>query len=189
MKKKITFEKASKIAEHIPVFMDSSERQVLFEEAAKLAPGEVIVEVGCLYGGSTAMLGLGSKNECPIIVYDNFSWTPDGFPTATKELALSNLEQVGLTEVTIHVADTLEIGYPTEPIGLLFIDGGHSIQYIVNDLKKFGPQARTILCHDYGNVYWTTIKQAVTEFIHDHQDTYYLEKVVGMVAVIQQIPF
>lgn len=192
--KRMTFAKALKDTAHIPVFMDENERQVLFDEAAKLNMGEQIIEVGCLYGGSTAMLGKGSNNECPIQVYDNFSWWPgDGkdpnFQKPTKELALKLLDHAGLTEVVITEADSLDLPYYEGEIGLLFIDGGHSLQYITNDLKKFGPKAKTILCHDYGNSYWTTIKTAVDEFLAAHPDEYVLDRVVGMVAVICQIPF
>lgn len=194
MAKKIKFADHQKLSAHIPVWMDEIERLVLFDEAKKLDPGEQIIEVGCLYAGSTSALGHGSQNECPIQVYDDFSWwpskedsaTPERFPKPTKVLALSNLEKAGLTEVTITEVDTLTLEPWKRPIGLLFIDGGHSMQYISHDLATFGPMARTILCHDYGNGTWFTIKDAVTKFLAEYTD-YYLEEVVGTVAIIRKI--
>ncbi|HLE91902.1 MAG TPA: hypothetical protein VI753_12190, partial [Anaerolineales bacterium] len=67
----------------------------------------------------------------------------------------------------------------------LWIDGGHSYDYVHADLENFGPHAQVIAVHDYKNPAWATIEKAINDFIVDHPE-WAISEVVGMVAVLRK---
>ena len=176
---------AVEIARVVRPLTDINERECVAELAAAVLPGELIVEIGSLYGGMTAVLGLANPGA-KIVSIDDFSWHPaDDVPTS-KKLLLANMKKVGVKNVKVKEGDSREIGKTWEtPIGLLWIDGGHSYEYVHADLVNFGPHAQVIAVHDYKNPAWTTIEQAITDFIAVHPE-WGVSNVVGMVAVLRR---
>lgn len=65
------------IFKRIPSWTSTIEREKLAELSAEVPPTGTIVEIGCLYGGSTAVLAL-SNPSALVRSIDNFSWTPEG---------------------------------------------------------------------------------------------------------------
>lgn len=185
--KRTTKDNLLKVIAHIPAWLEDAEKLELFDLGSACIVGDRIVEVGTLYGGSSACLGLGARDGAELLIFDNFSWTPDGFPTATAALAAANLTSVGLKNFNIIEMDSLNCEYSADdkPISLLWVDGGHSLEFITHDLETFGPFAQVIACHDYGNTFWTTIKAAVEKFIEKHPE-FYLDHVTGMIAVLRR---
>lgn len=163
------------------------ERECVAGLAEKVPNLGTIVEIGCLYGGMTAVLGLAAKNSVKIISIDDFSWHPaDDVPTS-KELLLANMEKVGVHNVEVIEGDSRIVGPTWEiPIHLLWVDGGHSFEYVRADLFNFGPHAQVIALHDYDNPHWPDIKQAVDAFLQANNETFYLASVTGTVAVLRR---
>ena len=176
---------AVEIARVVRPLTDINERECVAKLAAAVPLGGLIVEIGSLYGGMTAVLGL-ARPEAKIISIDDYSWHPaDDVPTS-KELLLANMKSVGVKNVTAREGDSRAIGKTWKrKIDLLWIDGGHSYDYVHADLENFGPHAQVIAVHDYKNPAWATIEKAINDFIVDHPE-WAISEVVGMVAVLRK---
>lgn len=164
---------------------DDKERELLSKLSSEVEEGGLILEIGCLYGGTTAVLAL-SNPLAEVISMDNFSWTPEGYPQVSPTLTRTNLSNAGIKNVQIIEGDSRKLckGWKRH-IDLLWIDGGHSYEYVYSDLINFGPHADVISLHDYGNPFWETISKAVNDFLKDHQE-FYIAEVVGTVAVLRR---
>ncbi len=177
---------ALKIAGQIPTWLEDAERLVLYELAQKVNSG-TIAEVGCLYGGSTALLGIG----CPtaeIHIFDDFSWSPLETMRAGPETLRANLKAAGIKNtIHLHQGDSRETAKGwDQPISLLWVDGGHSYEYVYSDLEKLGKHAQVIACHDYNNPSWMSVNQAVDMFLREHRE-FYLDSVTRTLAVLRRV--
>jgi precorrin-6B methylase 2 len=163
-----------------------SERECLARLSAEVRPYGLIVEIGCLYGGMTAVLAL-SNPRAIIVAIDDFSWHPDDDKPASAALLIENVTRVGAHNVLVQEGDSLSIGKSwLLPIDLLWIDGGHSYQYVFSDLCSFGACAEVVACHDYGNATWPTIRAAVDDFLHRQEGAFYLDEVVETVSILRR---
>ena len=161
-----------------------NERECLARLAAEVPAGGSIVEIGCLYGGMTAVMGLASPNA-KIIAIDDFSWHPEDDVATSADLLQENMRKVGVQNVYVMEGDSRVIGKNWQArIDLLWVDGGHSFEYVYQDLCNFGPHAQVIAVHDYDNPYWASIRQAVEKFISDSPSRH-VDEVVGTVAVLR----
>jgi hypothetical protein len=177
---------AVQAAQIVRPLTDINERECVAKLAAEVPDGGRILEIGCLYGGMTAVMGL-AQPKAHILCIDDFSWHPaDDVPTS-PELLKANMMKVGVTNVTVWTGDSRQIGknWQTE-LDFVFIDGGHSFDYVYSDLRNFGPHARVVALHDYDNPAWPTVRQAVGLFLADHPD-YVLSEVIGTVAVLRRV--
>lgn len=159
----------------IPSWTTPVEQEALAELASQVPPHGQILEIGCLYGGSTSIL---CKNapRCVVTSIDEFSWTPEGYPTATKELAEANLKEQDLYNFEI-IPMSSEKAAKTwkQEVDLCFIDGGHSYEYVRADLENFHSFSRVLALHDFGNPFWPSIGQAVQDFLSKHPEWYQAE--------------
>jgi len=160
-----------KKASPIPTWLSDEEKLRLATMAMEVPPGGTIVEVGALYGGSTALLALGQP-EAAVYTYDDFSWSPIGDrPPASAGQLNRSLQDLGIRNVRIVEGDSRETGKLWQgPIDLLWLDGGHSYEYIHADLANFGPWAKRIACHDWQNPAWEPVTKAITDFLREHAE-------------------
>src|SRR5688500_12751101 len=169
----------------VPTLTEINERELLSELAKEDPPLSVVLEIGGLYGGVTAVLAL-SAPSCSIYTIDNFSWHPEGFPKTSKKLLETNMKELGVQNVTVIEGRSQEnVKQWTARISLLWIDGGHDIKSVYHDLFNFGKYADVIALHDYDNPAWKDIRQAVERFL-SNDNNWYLDQVVGMVAVLRK---
>jgi len=168
----------------VPSWTSIAEREVLARLAEQVPAGGTIVEIGALYGGMTIVMGQANP-EAWITVIDNFSWTPIQERPASKAELLRNTTEFGVTKVDVLEGDSREIGRTwTTPIDLLWIDGGHSFEFVRADLENFAPWAQVVALHDYDNQFWPDIRRAVEEFMQTH-DGWEIAEVVDMVVVLR----
>lgn len=168
----------------IPVWTQPHEIALIRELAACVPEHGLMVEVGALYGGVTAEMLLAAPKSARLIVVDDFSWTPDGCETASVDVLRRNLKKMKIKNFEIIEGDSRLIGGSWEqPIDYLRIDGGHSYDFVRSDLETFGVHASVISLHDYGNPFWKTIDQAISDFLRAHEN-YAFEKNVGTEAVL-----
>lgn len=165
----------------------TAEERELLSRLAKAVPADgLILEIGCLYGGTTEVLSKAAP-KAKITSVDIFDWTPDGYPTSTADLFRENMKSVDAKNVTLIEGDSREVGKRwNEPIDLLFVDGGHSYEFIYSDLFYFGKFADVIALHDYKNPSWQSIEKAIETFIAKDR-IWKIAEVVGMVCVLRKI--
>jgi precorrin-6B methylase 2 len=185
---KISEVAAVELARVVRPLTEINERECVARLASKVSPdrNSIILEIGCLYGGMTAVLGLAADPQVRIFSIDDFSWHPaDDIPTSA-ELLYMNMEKVGVNNVELLEGDSRKIGKNwTSPIELLWIDGGHSFEYVYQDICNFGPYAQVIALHDWENPAWPSIRQAVEKFMARNAE-WRIDEVVGTVVVLRK---
>lgn len=162
-----------------------AERLCLSQLAMEVREGGFIVEVGTLYGGTTAILAK-SAPKARVVSIDDYSWTPDGIPN-TPVLVRERLDNVGVKNVELLAGDSRVIckGWKAH-IDLLWIDGGHSFEFVYSDLHNFGAHADVIALHDYDNpIKWMGITKAVETFTARNRE-WKIDQVVDMVCVLRK---
>jgi precorrin-6B methylase 2 len=183
MDKKEIIQKAWQAA---PSWTSEAERNALIDLAREVSEGGLIVEIGGLYGGMTAVLGLANP-LARITVVDEFSWDPNKTGASAKSLQ-ENVARVGVTNVNVITGDSRKVGKTwKKAIELLWIDGGHSYEFVKSDLDNFGPHAKRIALHDWDNAFWKTIRDAVDDFLDEHPEWKFGHN-VEMVAVLERMP-
>ncbi len=173
------------IFKDIPSWTEKNEREVLAKYAEQVPEGGVILEIGALYGGVTAILALSAPNAL-VVSIDNFSWTPEGYPKASLSLMSENLKRLGINNFQIIEATSIE-AYATwnTHIDFLWIDGGHDFNSVYYDLSHYSTYTNLIALHDYDNPAWPSIREAVEKFLSLNNDFKIIE-VVGMVVVLKR---
>lgn len=163
-----------------------NERECVARWAMKTPANGLIVEVGCLYGGMTAILALAAPT-CQVITMDNFSWHPEDDVPTSPELLYKNMMRVGIKNVEVMEGDSRVLGQGWKrDIDFCWIDGGHSYDWVLADLMLLGTHSPVIALHDYGNPFWTTIEQAVTDFMRYTAGTYEIVEIAGTVVILKR---
>ena len=135
-------------------FLDADEGAALYEHALAASGLGPLLEVGSYCGKSSVYLGAACKRKQTILfavdhhrgseehqlgeeyhdpeLYDSRFAKMDSFPQFRHTLARANLEEV---VVPIVAPSVLAARYWSTPLGLVFIDGGHSMQAALNDYR------------------------------------------------------
>ena len=131
----------------IPGWFTLPEAWLIYRKARCVPNGQCIVELGSFLGRSTACLIQGSMdgNGVPVYAVDPHTGSAEHTeawgPVDTYAAFEGNLKQYGLWEnVTAIRATSLEAAmdsYP--PIGLLFIDARHELQFVTEDYRSWLP--------------------------------------------------
>ena len=190
MTDKISDDPAVQAASVILSWTEVNERELLAKLAREVPAGGKILEIGALYGGATAVLALANP-QAVLTSIDEFSWRPEGYPEVGADVMKANLEKAGVKNKYTIIAEASEKIGPTWStlVNLLWIDGGHSYEYVFRDLWMFGPWAQVIALHDYGNPFWESIKQAVDDFListRAQARPMRVDEVVGTAAVLRR---
>ena len=171
------------IAKALPSMTQVSERKLLIGLAREVKPGGTILELGCLYGGMTAVLALANP-LAQVISIDNFSWYPKGYALPSPETVREGLDKLGIKNVTILNQDTTKVLYAM-PSDLLWIDGGHEYKTAKSDLHGFGLQASVIAMHDYTGTNCPEVTRALNDWLLEHQE-WYMESVTHSTALLRR---
>jgi precorrin-6B methylase 2 len=160
-------------------------REVIAELARSVTKYSKIIEIGGLYGGTTAVIALAAP-KCQVIVIDDFSWHPADDRPASKELLYENMAIVGVKNVTVKVGSSHVLGPKwSKPVELVFIDGGHDEEGAYQDLMDFALWCNVIAFHDYGNPNLPGMKRTIDKFLSVYKN-WKLDKVVETLAVLRK---
>ena len=121
----------------VPGWLTDEEGEALYELARSCTGKGVIVEIGSWKGKSTVCLGLGSQSGASVPVYavdPHADYRFGDFKT--------NVERAGLKELVRPVASLSQAAAAgfDEPIELLFVDGSHEYDLVLDDFEQWVPK-------------------------------------------------
>lgn len=147
------------------------QEQWLFDAARALPEGANIVEIGSFKGRSTCCLGFGCRGmNKRIFAVDSFNGNDWDFPDRDfLEDFRRNVERCGLAQVVEP-----KVGLSTDiaktwnkPIHMLFVDGSHRYQDVLDDFDAFFPfvvDGGLVAFHDVVET-WNEVLQAWNEVL------------------------
>lgn len=170
----------------VPSWISEDDAALIAKTAAGVPAGGLIVEVGSLYGASTAVLAL-AQPDALVVAIDPFLWSPLTAVPASADRLIDNVREAGAHNVVVIPGDSHEHGrHWLAPIDLLFVDGDHSYEGCREDLYAFGPFASVVMTHDFGNGGWPGVERATREFCAEHG--FAIAEVSHMTAVLRRVP-
>jgi predicted O-methyltransferase YrrM len=120
----------------VPGWLTDEEGEALYELARACTGRGVIVEIGSFKGKSTICLGLGSRAgaSLPVHAIDPHQ---ERFPEFE-----ANVERAGITELVRPIPSLSQAAADgfEEPIELLFVDGSHEYDLVLEDFEKWVPK-------------------------------------------------
>ena len=147
-------------------WMTPTELEWLYQTARRV---NSIVEVGSFLGRSTHALLSGCSGK--VIAVDDFSTICSviGMNINKNELIktfANNLK--GFPNLEVFVGDSLEAAKVLPDVDMVFLDGNHDYEPLCKELDVWLPKTKRVLCgHDYNEVYWPGVAQAVDEKFGD----------------------
>lgn len=153
----------------IETHMTFEERIRLFEVAMSQPKGFVGCEIGSFLGASTSFLAAAAQQrEGHVHAVDTWQndAMPDQTPRDTWQTFLANTEPFR-TWITPHRGHSLDVKSAIPPLDFLFIDGDHSYEGVLGDLKAFVPKLKpggTLVLHDYD---YESVKSALGDYLGD----------------------
>jgi predicted O-methyltransferase YrrM len=148
---------------NIEGWMADGELDWLYKQAKKM---NSIVEIGSWKGKSTHALLSGCKGTVTAIDHFQGSKNEERAHKEAKERDIFQdfMKNVGefknLKVLKMPSDEALEL---VEEADMIFIDGEHTYEAVKNDIKKWLPKAKKLICgHDYN---WLTVRQAVNEVL------------------------
>ena len=126
--------------------------KVLCELAKELPEKPSILEIGTLEGRSACAWALATGGRV---------YTVD---KKDRGQVYANIKKLNLEDRVHYIVSSSQDFDIEQRFDLIFIDGGHSYENAMHDIKKFTPFARHIVCgHDY-NEQFLDVKRAVDDF-------------------------
>lgn len=139
-------------------FLDKDEGAVLYEYALNISTIAPCLEIGSYCGKSTVYLGSACKKSNSVLfavdhhrgseehqlgeeyhdphLYDAEFGKMDSFRAFRNTLARARLEE---TVIPIVAPSALVARHWAMPLGMVFIDGGHSMEAALNDYRSWAP--------------------------------------------------
>jgi predicted O-methyltransferase YrrM len=121
----------------VPGWLTDEEGEALYELARSCRGEGVIVEIGSWRGKSTICLGLGSRAGQGVPVYAIDPHTDGRFGDFK-----TNVDRAGITELVRPIASLSQPAADDfdERIELLFVDGSHEYDLVLEDFEKWVPK-------------------------------------------------
>jgi predicted O-methyltransferase YrrM len=120
----------------VPGWLTDDEGEALYELARACTGKGVIVEIGSFKGKSTVCLGLGSQAGASVPIY-----AVDPHQERFPEFK-TNVQRAGIDELIRPVPSLSQAAAEEfhEPIELLFVDGSHEYELVLEDFEKWVPK-------------------------------------------------
>jgi MMP 1-O-methyltransferase len=121
----------------VPGWLTDEEGEALYELARSCSGEGVIVEIGSWKGKSTVCLGVGSQDGGCVPVYAIDPHADHRFGDFK-----TNVDRAGIAELVRPIASLSQPAADgfEEPIELLFVDGSHEYDLVLEDFEKWVPK-------------------------------------------------
>ena len=169
----------------IPGWLTDEEGEALYELARSCRGNGVIVEIGSWKGKSTVCLGLGSRagNLVPVYAIDpHADYRFGDFKT--------NVERAGIADLVRPIASLSQAAADgfDEPIELLFVDGSHEYDLVLEDFEEWVPKVVDGGCIAFHDTTWTKgPRKVVGQGIYRSHRFKDVQFVVGSMTVARKV--
>jgi MMP 1-O-methyltransferase len=169
----------------VPGWLTDEEGEALYDLARACTGKGVIVEIGSWKGKSTICLGLGSRAGVSVPVYaidPHADYRFGDFKT--------NVERAGITDLVRPIASLSQPAADDfeEPIELLFVDGSHEYDLVLEDFEKWVPKVVESGWVAFHDTTWTAgPRKVVGEAIYRSKRFKDLRFVVGSTTVARKV--
>ncbi len=133
-------------------------------------PGPII-EIGTLFGFTTQLLAQTKRTDQELITVDNYSWNPFSLPpdhhrAFTRSALYYCMENTPLT-VYDGTSDEFFESYNGLAPALVFLDGAHSYEAVVQEIRHAKRLGAAIICGDDHTEAFPGLRRAVHEEFDD----------------------
>ncbi len=169
----------------VPGWLTDEEGEALYDLARACTGKGVIVEIGSWKGKSTVCLGLGSRQGASLPIY-----AVDPHADYRFGDFKANVERAGISELVRPIASLSQPAADDfdEPIELLFVDGSHEYDLVLEDFEKWVPkvvEGGWVAFHD---TTWTPgPRKVVGQAIYRSRQFKDVEFVVGSTTVARKV--
>jgi predicted O-methyltransferase YrrM len=169
----------------VPGWLTDEEGEALYELACACTGRGVIVEIGSWKGKSTVCLGLGSKRGASLPIY-----AVDPHADYRFGDFKANVERAGISELVRPIASLSQPAADDfdEPIELLFVDGSHEYDLVLEDFEKWVPKVVDGGWVAFHDTTWTPgPRKVVGQAIYRSRRFKDVEFVVGSTTVARKV--
>jgi predicted O-methyltransferase YrrM len=130
-------ERVKSLIADVPGWLTDEEGEALYDLAKRCTGRGVIVEIGSWKGKSTICLGLGSRAGAHTRIFaidPHADYRFGDFKT--------NVDRAGITDLVTPIASLSQPAADAfeEPVELLFVDGSHEYDLVLEDFEKWVPK-------------------------------------------------
>jgi MMP 1-O-methyltransferase len=169
----------------VPGWLTDEEGEALYDLARACTGKGVIVEIGSWKGKSTICLGLGSRAGASLPVYavdPHADYRFGDFRTNVERAGIADLVRP-IASLSQPAADQFE-----EPIELLFVDGSHEFELVLEDFEKWVPKVVEDGWVAFHDTTWTAgPRKVVGEAIYRSRRFKDIRFVVGSTTVARKV--
>ena len=169
----------------VPGWLTDEEGEALYGLARACTGKGVIVEIGSWKGKSTVCLGLGSLEGASVPVYSVDPHADYRFGDFK-----ANVERAGIAELVRPIASLSQPAADDfdEPIELLFVDGSHEYDLVLEDFEKWVPKVVDGGWVAFHDTTWTPgPRKVVAQAIYRSRRFKDVEFVVGSTTVARKV--
>ena len=169
----------------VPGWLTDEEGEALYELARACTGKGVIVEIGSFKGKSTVCLGLGSRAGASVPIY-----AVDPHQERFPEFK-TNVERAGIAELVRPVPALSQPAADEfhEPVELLFVDGSHEYELVLEDFEKWVPKVVDGGWVAFHDTTWTAgPRKVVGHAVYRSRRFKDVRFVVGSMTVARKVP-
>jgi predicted O-methyltransferase YrrM len=169
----------------VPGWLTDEEGEALYELARVCTGKGVIVEIGSWKGKSTVCLGLGSQAGASVPVYSVDPHADYRFGDFK-----ANVERAGIADLVRPIASLSQPAADDfdEPIELLFVDGSHEYDLVLEDFEKWVPKVVDGGWVAFHDTTWTPgPRKVVGQAIYRSRRFKDVEFVIGSTTVARKV--
>jgi predicted O-methyltransferase YrrM len=173
------------LIEDVPGWLTDEEGEALYELARSCSGRGVIVEIGSWRGKSTVCLGMGSREGPGARVYAIDPHADYRFGDFR-----SNIERAGIADLVHPIPSLSQPAADNfhEPIELLFVDGSHEYDLVLEDFEKWVPKVVDGGWVAFHDTTWTPgPRKVVGQAIYRSRRFKDVEFVVGSTTVARKV--
>jgi MMP 1-O-methyltransferase len=169
----------------VPGWLTDEEGEALYELARSCTGKGVIVEIGSWKGKSTVCLGVGSQDGEAVPVYaidPHADYRFGDFKTNVERARIAELVRP-IAALSQPAADDF-----AEPIELLFVDGSHEYDLVLEDFEKWVPKVVDGGWVAFHDTTWTTgPRKVVGQGVYRSRRFKDIRFVVGSLTVARKV--